>query len=90
MHPLQQPLEIAQHATLEVTEALGIPSGLLHLLERPFPVALVDGLTQRRGATEVSMGQEFDLTDAELRPGDRLHEAFYFLLVDAVHAHKRP
>ena len=72
VHHLQQPLEFAQHAALEFTEALGILSGLLHLLERPFPVALVDGLPQRRCAAEVSVGQQFDLTDAELRSGDRL------------------
>ena len=36
------------------------------------------------------MGQELDLAEAELRSGDRLHEAFDFLLADAVHAHKRP
>lgn len=36
------------------------------------------------------MGQELDLADAEFRSRDRLHEAFEFLLVAAVHAHERP
>lgn len=89
VHPLQQPLEFTQHAALEFAETLGILSGL-HLLECPFPVALVDGLAQRRCAAEVSMSQEFDLANAELGSSNGLHEAFDFLGADTIHAHERP
>jgi len=90
LHRLQQALEIAEQAAFECVQALRILSSRLHLVERPFPVALVDGLAQRRGAAEVSMGQKLDLADAKLRSGHRLHEAFDLLLADAVHAHERP
>ena len=72
MHQLQQPLEITQHVALQLTEAFGILTVLLHLLERPFPVALVDGPAQRRCAAEVSVGQQFDLADAESLASKRL------------------
>ena len=90
LHRLEQSLEITEQAAFELAQALARLANRLHLVERPFPVALVDGLTQRWGAAEVSMGQELDLADAELRSGDGLHEAFDLLGVDAVHAHKRP
>ena len=90
MHRLEQSLEITEQAAFELAQALARLANRLHLVERPFPVALVDGFPQRRRAAEVSMGQELDLADAELRSGDRLHEAFDFVLGDAVHAHKRP
>ena len=90
MHRPQQSLEITEQAAFEFAQALGILPHRLHLVERPFPVALVDRFAQRRCAAEVSMGQQLDLADAELRPGDRLHEAFDFLSVHAVHAHERP
>lgn len=90
LHRLEQALEITEQAAFEWAQALRILSSRLHLVERPFPVALVDGLAQCWGAAEVSMGQELDLADAELRPGHRLHEVFDFVLADAVYAHKRP
>jgi len=89
LHYLQQPLEITEQAAFEVAQAPARLTNRLHLVERPFPVAPVDGLAQRRRAAEVSMGQQLDLADAELRPGDRLHEAFDFLGVHAVDARER-
>lgn len=90
LHQLQQPLEIAQQVTLRRTETLGILADLLHLLERPFPVALVDGRAQRRCAAEVSVSQQFDLANTQSLTRHRLHEAFDLCLADAVHAHERP
>ena len=90
LHQLQQPLQVAQHAALQLTEALGILSDFLHLLKRPFPVALVDGLSQRRGAAEVSVGQQFDLADTQSLASHRLHEALDVCLANAVYAHERP
>ena len=90
LHRLEQTLEITEQTAFEFVQALGILPNRLHLVERPFPVPLVDGLAQRRCAAEVSMRQELDLADTQPRPGDRLHEAFDFVLADAVHAHERP
>jgi len=83
-------LELTQQAAFEFAQTLWSVSHRLHLLQRPFPVALVDGLTQRWRTAEVPVSQKLDLADAELRPRDRLHEAFDLLRVDAVYAHKRP
>ncbi|MDV7394518.1 hypothetical protein RZS08_24260, partial [Arthrospira platensis SPKY1] len=62
----------------------------MHLVQRPFPAALVDRLAQRRRAAEVSVRQQLDLADAQLRSGDRLHEAFELPRPAGVHAHERP
>jgi len=89
LHGPQQTLEITQQPAFKVAQLLRIRSHGLHLVERPFPVALVDRLTQRCGTAEVTVGQEFNLTDTELAAGDRPHEALKLLGREAVYAHER-
>ena len=70
LHRPQQLLQFTQHPALEVAHPLARLPGCLHLVERPFPVTLVDRLAERRRATEVAVGQELDLAHTELRPGE--------------------
>ena len=90
LHHLEQPLQFPQQAAFEVVAALRVLGDGLHLLQRPFPVALVDRFAQRRRPAEVTMGQQFDLTHAEFPSRNRLHEAFDPLRANPVYAHKRP
>jgi len=90
VHRPEQTLEITQQTAFDIAQALRILPHRLHLVERPFPVALVDGLTQRRWATEVAVGQELNLADADFGAGDRLHKPLNLRGTRAVHAHKRP
>jgi hypothetical protein len=76
LHGLQQPLEFPQQAAFADAQPLGIVRDRLHLVQRPLPAALVDGLTQGRRAPEVPVSQQVDLADAELRSRQSLHKAF--------------
>ena len=86
----QQTLKITQQPAFKVAQFLRVRAHGLHLVERPFPVALVDRLTQRCWSAEVAVGQEFNLTDTYLDAGERPHEVLKLLGGQAVYAHKRP
>ena len=54
---LQQSFQVAQQRAFDVVTTLGVVGDRLHLLERPFPIPLIDRLAQRGGPAEVTMRQ---------------------------------
>lgn len=87
---LQQLFQVSQHTPLEVVAAFGILGNCLHLLQRPFPLSLVDRFSQRGWPAEVAMGQQVDLPHTQTLAGKGLHEAGDFVRIHTVHAHERP
>ena len=90
LQSLEQLFQLAQQGPFDGVTSLRILRDGLHLLQRPFPVSLVQGLAETGWPAEVTVGQQFDLSHAQPLPGQRPDEPFEVVPADAVHAHKRP
>lgn len=89
LHALEQSLQFPQQVPFEGAAPVGVWRHGLHLLERPLPTPLVDGLTQAGRAAEVAMSQQLNLSHTQLVPRHGLHEPGDVPPMHAVHAHER-
>ena len=76
--------------SFEVLTTVGVPRHTANLLQRPRQLSALDRLPQGSWTAKVTVGQQFDVANAQTLVGQDLHEPFDLRRGGPVQAHERP